>query len=354
MNTLNESFTRVHAFLHHNLLLCLLSVYALAVVIPQPGVIIRTWHFPTSSGASVLSIMLGILLFNAGLGIRSSEIRRVRSSIKPLLAGLLTNFALPAAFVALFAILLSRWHDFNELGTLVISLALIGSMPIAGASATWAQEADGNLTLSLGLIFFSTLLSPLVSPLAFQLASLSANGTYHEVLMKLSNGHTSNFLFWSVVFPTVLGIACHFAIGDRRREKIIPLVKIVSVLSLMILNYSNASVALPQAFANPDYDFLVLAVVCTLTLCLMSFGAGFGVSKIMGLQRGESASLMFGLGMNNNGTGLVFASLYLSGMPSVLLPIVLYNLEQQIIAGCVQYFTERYSGRIWTAQAEAS
>jgi len=44
---------------------------------------------------------------------------------------------------------------------------------------------------------------------------------------------------------------------------------------------------------------------------------------------------MFGLGMNNNGVGLVLASMALSDHPLIMLPIIIYNLLQHIIAGIV-------------------
>jgi BASS family bile acid:Na+ symporter len=39
--------------------------------------------------------------------------------------------------------------------------------------------------------------------------------------------------------------------------------------------------------------------------------------------------------MNNNGTGLVLASVALSARPTVLLPIIIYNLSQHLVAGFV-------------------
>ena len=47
---------------------------------------------------------------------------------------------------------------------------------------------------------------------------------------------------------------------------------------------------------------------------------------------------MFGLGMNNNGTGLVLASMALADHPGVLLPIIFYNLVQHLIAGLVDHW----------------
>ena len=50
---------------------------------------------------------------------------------------------------------------------------------------------------------------------------------------------------------------------------------------------------------------------------------------------------MFGLGMNNNGTGLVLASAAMASQPLVMLPIILYNLVQHLIAGLVDMLLRR-------------
>jgi BASS family bile acid:Na+ symporter len=42
---------------------------------------------------------------------------------------------------------------------------------------------------------------------------------------------------------------------------------------------------------------------------------------------------MFGLGMNNNGTGLVLAGASLAALPIAVVPVLAYNLVQHLIAG---------------------
>ena len=39
--------------------------------------------------------------------------------------------------------------------------------------------------------------------------------------------------------------------------------------------------------------------------------------------------------MNNNGSGLVLSSLALADHPTIMIPIIFYNLAQQIFAGLV-------------------
>ena len=74
---------------------------------------------------------------------------------------------------------------------------------------------------------------------------------------------------------------------------------------------------------------------------LALFAAGYGLSRLFKLNRPEGVSLMFGLGMNNNGTGLVLASLVLSAYPNIMVPIIFYNLVQHIVAGTVQEIMSR-------------
>jgi BASS family bile acid:Na+ symporter len=50
--------------------------------------------------------------------------------------------------------------------------------------------------------------------------------------------------------------------------------------------------------------------------------------------------------MNNNGTGLVLASMTLADHPRVLLPIIFYNLVQHLVAGTVDHFVFRRSAEI--------
>jgi bile acid:Na+ symporter, BASS family len=78
-------------------------------------------------------------------------------------------------------------------------------------------------------------------------------------------------------------------------------------------------------------------------MCSAAFSSGWFISKIFKTNKSDMAALMFGLGMNNNGTGLVFATATLSDHPAVLLPIVFYTLIQQILAATIDhlYFQDK-------------
>ena len=73
----------------------------------------------------------------------------------------------------------------------------------------------------------------------------------------------------------------------------------------------------------------------------MTFAAGYALSLALRTDRGQRAALMFGLGMNNNGTGLVLASVALGSQPLAMLPVIVYNLTQHLVAGCVEALLRR-------------
>jgi BASS family bile acid:Na+ symporter len=53
---------------------------------------------------------------------------------------------------------------------------------------------------------------------------------------------------------------------------------------------------------------------------------------------------MFGLGMSNNGTGQVLASVALAAQPAVLLPVIVYNLVQHLMAAFADSLLSRLAG----------
>ncbi len=214
-------------------------------------------------------------------------------------------------------------------------------MPIAGSSTAWTQNANGDLSLSLGLVLFSTLLSPLTTPICFDLVEHMAEGEYAQILEDLETQGGGIFLAICVILPSVLGIIVRPMLGETRVGAAKPTLKLLNSFNLLVLNYANASVSLPKALAESDWDFLGVILIIVVGMCLLAFTAGWFLSRWFRVGPAQRTSLMFGLGMNNNGTGLVLATMALPQYPRVMLPIILYNLVQHVVAGSVDYLLFR-------------
>src|SRR5262249_41688954 len=151
-----------------------------------------------------------------------------------LASGLIANLLIPIAFIFGVTQGMRFWHNPDEVQNILVGLALVASMPIAGASAAWSQNANGNLALSLGLVLFSTFLSPLTTPLALHSVGFMATGDYAEDLHELAAGGTGGFLVIAVVLPSVLGILLHAAIGEARIRAARPLLKLANSANLLL------------------------------------------------------------------------------------------------------------------------
>jgi BASS family bile acid:Na+ symporter len=168
-----------------------------------------------------------------------------------------------------------------------------------------------------------------------------ATGEYAVALAQLQGNGTGLVLLLCVLSPSLLGMGGRVVLGADRVATASPLLKLVNAVTLLVLNYANASVSLPQAVADPDWDFLAVTLAIVVGLCACAFGAGWQLARLLRADAAQRASLMFGLGMNNNGTGLVLASLALADHPRVLLPIICYNLVQHLVAGTVDWLLAR-------------
>lgn len=331
--------TLVSGFLHAHFLWLLLGSYAVAALWPAFGLWIRDVPLGELGlvgrriRITLPMLMLALLLLNAGLGAHTSRLRSLGRSALLLGSGLAANLLIPITFIFGVSQIMRAWYEPDEVQNLLVGLAVVASMPIAGSSTAWAQNNNGSVALSLGLVLSSTLLSPLMTPVALHCVGLVASGSYATTLHDLAAQGTGMFLAICVVLPSCLGILGHMVVGGPRIDGVKPHLKLVNSVNLLLLNYSNASISLPRVFAQPDWDFLAMTLGFALGLCVLAFASGWWLARLLRAQPAQRISLMFGLGMSNNGTGLVLASLALGHLPRVMVPVLFYNLVQHLVAG---------------------
>ncbi len=200
MDDRKKPIERLAGFLGRHFLAMLFASYAAAALWPAPGLALRTLSLgrvglgPIRTEASLPLIMLACLLFNAGLAVDTSKLGGFLRRPRTLAAGLSANIGFPIVFILAVSWWMRSWHNPDEVQSILVGLALVASMPIAGSSTAWSQNADGDMTLSLGLVLGSTFLSPLVTPLALHAVGFVATGDYSEDLHELASGSTGSFL----------------------------------------------------------------------------------------------------------------------------------------------------------------
>lgn len=336
-------------FFHRYFLGFLLITYVFAYFFPSFGATIRTTSVGTFHGVdgseikvTISILLLALLLFNAGLGLKIRELKRLRHSAAMLVFGYMTNLILPFFLVLILGGLVTMWSETPERKGLIFGLSLLAALPIAGASAAWSEDAEGNMGLSLGLVLLSTLLSPITTPLILIGLSRILFPGHEPTLFTTALEGIGVFLILAVVIPSVVGIFANWLGRGRIYPKLKPYIKFTNFVNLLLLNYSNASVALPKLFTHLPWAFI--ALVCTLAgvLCILRFLSGWALGRITRAPQDERLSLLFGLGMNNNGSGLIFAAELFGGYLAVVLPVIVYTIVQQITAALIDRRVSRW------------
>jgi BASS family bile acid:Na+ symporter len=342
-----ELTAAVQHSIHKYFIWIIFSCYVLAAVLPGAGLFIRNIDLgsvvvvQTPIHLSLPALMLAFLLFNAGLGIRTRDLTGLARDPSPLILGATANLLAPLAFIASVSATMKLWHNPEEVQQILTGLALVASMPIAGASSAWAQNANGNLALSVGLILLTTLCSPALTPVSLHAVGFMTTGDYSEDLHELAKNGAGAFLGVWIILPSFLCMLTHRILGEKQVSQISPYMKLGNSVVLVLLNYANASLSLPGVVSQPDFDFIIIMLLIVSLLCLAMFGMGYALARGFHLDRAGTASLMFGLGMNNNGAGLVLASVELSDHPAIMLPIILYNLVQHFMASLADKMLSR-------------
>jgi BASS family bile acid:Na+ symporter len=327
---------------HQHFLWLLIGIYVLAAVVPAPGLWLRSVNLtvfaPSVPHVSLSSALLALLLFNAGLGVRLDRLWGIVRRPGVLLVGVLANLVPPVVCILVFATALRTWHSPEEMSAILIGLALIAAMPIAGSSTAWVQRTDGDMALSVGLVVLSTCISPVSTPLVLHAVGWMAEGEGAGVLHALAAEEVGWFLTVHVLVPSLAGIAVRAFAGEAWSERSHQFRKLIGTGMLLVLCYANAALALPQPVLHPDWDCLAEMLVIVTAMCVAGFASGAVVAWYTQCDRSQRAALMFGLGMTNNGTGLVVAGTALAHLPAVMLPIIFYSVIQHIVAASVDRY----------------
>ncbi|MFJ2766409.1 bile acid:sodium symporter family protein [Streptomyces sp. NPDC087300] len=337
--------TKVITAVQRRLLVLMLGCYVLAGLCPAPGEALRALAFRIpvgTAGTAELTLpmaLLAVMLFNAGLGVRITDLRVVLRQPWRLTLGIAANALLPVLLLPCVALALRGWPDRAETEGLVVGLLLVLAMPIAGGAVSWGQNAGGNVPLVVAMVLGSTLLSPLTVPLGMQLTGHLV-GPYGAgalddttTLDTVARTGAGLFALVSVVLPCLAGIAVRTVLGEDRARATLPTVKALNLLNILALCYINASGALGQALAHPDPDLLAAAIALSGAVCCLTFCCGRWLSRWTRCDRPDGISLTFAAGMNNSSAAAVLAAGSFTHRAAVLLPILSYSLLQKLAAG---------------------
>lgn len=320
-----RSWLRSHSL---QLLVALLLAYALAVLWPEPGILLKSLHVPgLIPGAPVTmpQLVLGCLLLCAGLTVETTAVPRIQ--IRSLLAFTSASLLIPLCVTGCAVTLGS---GIGIPSGILLGLIVIAAMPVANSSIGWTHLAGGNLPLGLGLLLAGTLVSPIVSPLILMLLAPGVSAEPSSIQELISLRELSEFLGVWVLLPAMLGLA--IGIVSRRKGVVWSAhwLRIVSITCLLLLNYMNAASALPFIQVR---TVLALGLLTTLAVNLCTLTVTWLLALILKVRHEDRVALCLAVAMRNTGAALVLSGLHLQSDPNLVMTVLLHTVLQHLVAG---------------------
>ena len=280
-----------------------------------------TWPQVFSSGKPAIVPLLGVVMFGMGMTLSTADFAEALR--RPRVVGL--GVALQYAVMPLAA-----WLIGLALGLpaeLLAGLVLVGACPGGTASNVICYLARGDVALSITLTTASTLLAIALTP---ALTWLYVGQTIPVPVASM---------LWSilkiVLLPVAFGVLVNHLFGRRLApvKHAFPLVSVMAIAAIIgiivALNRNNLA-ALGTAVAT--------AVVLHNAAGL---AAGYGASRLLGLDERTARTLAIEVGMQNSGLGVALAVKYFSA--AAALPGALFSVWHNLSGSLLASFWARKS-----------
>lgn len=255
---------------------------------------------------SVITPMLGLVMFGMGLTLKPSDFTPVLMHPKEIVAGEMAQFVVMPSIAWLLCKILNLPTD------LAIGVILVGCCPGGTASNVICYLAKGDIALSVAMTGISTLLAPVVTPaLVMLLAGKSVDVDIFGMFMSIVQ---------VVILPIVLGFAVnHFF--SKTTERIVPLLPMVSTFSIAAI----IGIIVAHNAQNILSCSLIVAVVVILHNVL-GLALGYAAGRLLGIDNKRRTAIAIEVGMQNSGLATSLAATHFAMFPMATVPGAIFSV----------------------------
>lgn len=291
-----NSLYKLTAWVAGHITVLVIVVSAFALLIPASF----SWI-----GTSVITPLLGIVMFGMGLTLKPQDFKPVIMHPKEILVGEI------AQFVVMPSIAWILCKVMNLPAELALGVILVGCCPGGTASNVICYLAKGDIALSVAMTAVSTLLAPVLTPaLVLLLAGEEVNVNVMGMFMSIVQ---------VVILPILLGFAFnHYA--RKITEQITPLLPLISTLAIATI----IGIVISHNAEN--------ILNCSLTVALVvilhnTFGLslGYGVGFLTGMNAPKRAAIAIEVGMQNSGLATSLAATHFAIYPMAAVPGAIFS-----------------------------
>ncbi|MFS0645917.1 bile acid:sodium symporter family protein [Siminovitchia sp. 179-K 8D1 HS] len=253
----------------------------------------------------VPSLLLGVVIFFAGLSMNITVIKEIRAKRKELLLAVLLKWTLTVIISVGLAYIF-----FSSLPEIAAGIILSGTVPSATAATLYTFLAGGNAPLVIAASLADIAISPIITPLS--MVGLSDSHVSISFLKLLQS-----FIF-IVVVPLGAGLAIQHGFPQAANYSK-SITKIGSSLSLLLIIHTIIGNGAP--FIQMKLSLLPLIVLVTFVQVVFPMFAAYVIAKKLSIEEQDARAILFQVGLCNTALAAILAFKYIGELAAIA-PIV--------------------------------
>jgi len=296
----------------------------------EPGLF--KWVTSQLFGQSVITILLGIIMFGMGMTLNIEDFKIVLKRPLDILKGTVAQFTI----MPLLAFVLAKAFGLEE--ALMVGVVLVGTCPGGTSSNVISYMAGGDVALSVAMTTVSTLLAPILTP-AITYLLIKQTVAFSPVGMFIS-------IIQVVILPIALGLIIKSLIKDKADvlEDYLP-----AVSSLAIACIVGGVIGGNKERIIASFGLIVVVVVLHNVL---GYLLGLAIGKLTGMDRRKSITIAVEVGMQNSGLATSLAASQFAAMPLAAVPGALFSAWHNVSGAVFAWIAKSMENKELKAQVD--
>jgi len=281
-----------------------------------------TWVLGKFAGLSVLSCLLGIVMFGMGTTLELNDFVNILKRPRDVAIGAVSQYFI----MPFLAFLLCKLFGLND--ALTAGVVLVGTCPGGTSSNVITFMSKGDLPLSVTMTSVSTLLSPILTP-AITYLLIGQRISFDPVGMFIS-------IVQIVILPICAGLAVKKFLPAFAKEATAYL-PAVSGIAICLIIAGVIGASKNAIIANAGVIFLVVI----LHNCL-GYTLGFLAAKLTGMSWKKAVALSIEVGMQNSGLATGLAKAHFASLAGATVPGAIFSAWHNISGAMLAYLYVNY------------
>lgn len=275
----------------------------------------------------LLPMALVVIMLGLGLSLTVEDFRRVISRPKPIVVALICQ-ALILPVICFGIVYVSALP-----AAIAVGMMLLAASPGGSSANLYSHLAGGDVALNITLTTINTVLALVTLPIIVNFSLLFFYGEGKVIPLQIDKVLQ---VFALVLIPVTIGMI----VRNRYSALAVTLDRPVKILSSLFLA-GIVVIALIQEW-NTLLTWGPVIGVATLAFNLISLAIGYGVPRLMRLERRQAIAICMEVGIHNSTLVIAIAlSPTLLNNSEMAIPPAIYGLIAYITAAVVVYLIKR-------------